>query len=586
MNKRIHAAAVGALILLAGTFPLRGQWLTQTILIKPGWTAIYLHVDASYETLDQLVGADSGNPIVEIWRWQSPASTLQFVTSPLAPLSTSSDWAAWTRPGSGVPVTLGSLTPNSAYLVHSIATTNYVWEIKGKPIAPNYAWTTTGLNFIGFPTVASNAPPFDRFLSLAPDFAGAAEIYQYVGGSLGASNPSQVIAFHSTTATRGQAFWFRAGTEFNDYFGPFQVSLTASGEIAFGDSGSQHSFHLRNTTATNVTISLRLLPSESPPAGQPAIAGTAPVLLRSGLNVTNLTYGYTALSGNTAQSWTLPPKGRPGSDITVVVGVNRSALADVQGAFYAGILRFTDSYGFLQVDVPVSAQSASMAGLWVGKALVTQVGSYLKSYERDADNKPVKSPDGSYIVTNVDISLGAVPRPFPLRLILHNDGTNVVLLQRVYYGLNMFSNLVVSTSESDLDPARASTARRISAIDLPWSSANAPWPFSGQLASGASLSTTVALPYDDQASNPFLHTYHPDHDNLDATFQNELPRGAESYDITRQITLAINPVNDDFTSLTHDGQTFSGSPSAGSARSPRSINLNHELPIQFPGIQL
>ncbi|HET7625214.1 MAG TPA: hypothetical protein VFM25_08105 [Verrucomicrobiae bacterium] len=582
MKKPIRAILFAFSLFSGAVFPVQAQWLTQSVLVKPGWTAIYLHVDASYKNLNELVGSEAKNPIDQIWRWQPPASA-QFVTSPLEPLTTSSDWANWSRFDTGVPATLSALTANSAYLVHSTATSNYVWQIKGKPIAPSYIWTTSGLNFFGFPTPPDNPPLLDNFLSLVPEFSGAAEFYQYVGGNLGGSNPGQVIARHALHVTRGQAFWVRAGTYFNDYFGPFQVSLSGSGEIALGDSGGQYSFHLRNTTATNLTVSVRLISSETPPTGQPAIAGAPPVLLRGALNITNLTYAYSDLSGGVAQ-WNLAPKGQPGSDITVVLGVNRSVLIGNPGKLYAGILRFTDSYGFSQVDVPVSAQASSLSGLWVGKAVITQVANYLKTYDRDANNKPIVSPDGNYIVTNVDTSLGPVAKPFPFRLILHNDGTNVVLLQRVYYGVNPFSKQVISTSESALDPAKLDSARRISAVNFPWSSANNPWPFSGQLAAGNTLTTTVALAYDDQASNPFLHTYHPDHDNLDATFKNELPRGAESYDITRQITLQIDPVGDDFGSLTHVGQTFSGTYSetivlAGSGSNSRTFNVSGNFSI-------
>jgi hypothetical protein len=151
-----------------------------------------------------------------------------------------------------------------------------------------------------------------------------------------------------------------------------------------------------------------------------------------------------------------------------------------------------------------------------------------------------------------------VAQPFPLRLILHNSGSQVVLLQRVFYGLGPGSNLVVATQESALDKSHLDTARRISAATFPWSSANEPWPMSGQFTPGGTLKVTVPLAYDDQASNPFLHTYHPDHDNLDATFQNKLPRGSESYDVTRQISLTLNPPGTDFDSLTSAGQSLNG----------------------------
>lgn len=51
----------------------QAQWLTQSITLKPGWNAVFLHVDPSHTTLDALVGADGGNPIQEVWLWQ-PAS--------------------------------------------------------------------------------------------------------------------------------------------------------------------------------------------------------------------------------------------------------------------------------------------------------------------------------------------------------------------------------------------------------------------------------------------------------------------------------------------------------------------------------
>ena len=117
---------------------------------------------------------------------------------------------------------------------------------------------------------------------------------------------------------------------------------------------------------------------------------------------------------------------------------------------------------------------------------------------------------------------------------------------------------MLATTESLLDPAHLDAARRITATHLPWSDANVPWSLTGLLAPGGLLTTTVDLAYDDQSSNPFLHTYHPDHDNLDATFQTELAQGYESYRITRQITLNVSPPGNDFGSLTSAAQSLVG----------------------------
>jgi hypothetical protein len=451
-----------------------------------------------------------------------------------------------------------NLVPNSAYLVYSTATTNYTWTVMGQPVGPNYSWTGSGLNFVGFPTPAASPPMFDSFISLGTNLQSATDIFQYPGGPLGPSNPSLVFALHTTPVTRGQAFWIRTQAGFNNYFGPFQAVVQGSSGVNFGDSSSQFSLQLQNVTATNVTVFVKLLASANPPAGQTPIAGVPPLLLRGALNTSTLVYGYTNLPVNAVQSFTLAPVGQPGASLQVVFGVNRYQMTGSPGALFAGILEFTDGFGFSQVDLPVSALQSSTAGLWVGSASVTQVGNYLKTFQTDNNNNPVVSSNGNYVVTGINTNLGPVPQPYPLRLIIHNDGSNVRLLQRVFYGLRYGTNQVIATQEAFLDATNLATARRISAVDLPYSDTNAPWAFSGQLVQGAVLTTTVNLDYGDQRSNPFLHTYHPDHDNLDASFQNQLARGMESYDISRQITLNINPPGNDFASLTSSSQSLSG----------------------------
>jgi len=161
---------------------------------------------------------------------------------------------------------------------------------------------------------------------------------------------------------------------------------------------------------------------------------------------------------------------------------------------------------------------------------------------------------GSYVVTSLNTNLGAVPTAFPLRLILHNDGTTCRLLQRVYYGLRQQTNVVVATTESVLDTATLNIARRISSSQLPWTAANTPWinANNSSLGLGGQLQFTVTDAYDDQTSNPFLHTYHPDHNNLsnpNPERATELLRGSQSYDIVRQITLTFAPAGTDFGSL-------------------------------------
>ncbi|MEY3274976.1 MAG: hypothetical protein RL153_241, partial [Verrucomicrobiota bacterium] len=184
---------------------------------------------------------------------------------------------------------------------------------------------------------------------------------------------------------------------------------------------------------------------------------------------------------------------------------------------------------------------------------------YLQTYQRDLDDKPVVQPDGSYAVAGVVTNLTPVPKSFPLRLIVHNPGSGpATLWQRIFHGLNASTNPIIATSESALAPNLISQARRISATQLPWSEANTGWTFTGPLRMNASVSVTVTNRFNQHESNPFLHTYHPDHDNLNEQFSRELPQGAESYTITREITLRTRPSAMDFNARVGAASSFEG----------------------------
>ena len=585
---------LSALLFVASTVCARAQWSTESFPLQPGWNAVYLNVDSSYDSLDNIVGADNSNPITQVWLWQPSQATAQFVSDPQQPTTGNSQWLSWVR-SIGPLSKLRSLVGNQAYMVY-VPTDGlpYTWKLKGKPVPPQYLWKSTGLNLIGFPSVPTNPATFDTYLAPAPQLEASlasspnAGIYAYVGGALGFNNPQQVFTLSAQPVNRGQAFWVRTGG-FNSYFGPFNVLLSSSSGINFGDKLSQFSFRLQNQTASPLTVNLSSVRSEPAPASQPPVRGETPLLLRGSLNLTNLTYGFTTLNGATNRI-TLQPQGQPGSDVEVVVGLNRSVLTNAPGDLLAGILRLTDATGLEQVDVPVSAQMVSNAGLWVGTAVVGVVNQYLNSYytaatlrdmtniltQLNLSNSPTVSymletntsriivlttTNGTYLPKQTDTSPAGVARPFSLRLIVHS-GTNGLntLLQRVYVGPAVSNQQIVAVRQSLLDPNQLSSARRISCTHLPWEpeDQNLGYASHAPLLRGSSVSFTVFLPHDDQRSNPFLHTYHPDHDNLSADYSAALKPGIESYSIRRLITLYINPPKNDFASLTAAGSTLAG----------------------------
>lgn len=462
---------------------------------------------------------------------------------------------------------LQKLVGAAAYLVNNGGASDYTWTIKGRPVAPVNRWTSEGLNLVGFPTPVAAPPLFANFLAPSPVLQ-AAEIYHYPGGPLSVSNPQRLFTLATSPVKRGQAFWIRSGDAYNRYFGPFEVILQDHSGVNFGDSTAQYSIRLRNLTSTERTVTLTALASETAPAGEAATQGdienrNVPLLLRGALDAADLTYAYASLN-STPGNWTLAPAGQVGSEVEIVLGVNRGVMSGPSGTLYAGVLRFTDSDGLSQVDAPVSATVPSNAGLWVGSAEITQVRSYLKSFQKDMKGALVVSTNeadfGSYVTTGLNTDFGPVPEPMNLRLIVHADsGGAARLMQRVYHGIRDDSNLVLATRQQYLDSDTLASARRVSAIHLPWSESNDGWAFAGgALQPGDTLTATVDLAYDDRASNPFIHAYHPDHDNLDAKFEKQLSADKESYKVSRQITVAPGAPGDDFNSLTRGGQILSG----------------------------
>ncbi len=556
MNGMSIARLAACLLLVTAAHEAAAQWTTETFELKSGWTAFYLHIDPSHATINTLLAADPNSPIDEIWLWVPGTGAMQFYDSPEQPTDGSTQWLKWTR-NLGPASPLQRLVPNAAYLIS--VRRDYTWTLTGRPVPPHLSWTSTGMNFLGFSTPRAGPPTWESFLGPDTSLHAYAEIYFYPGGKLGSKNPMLLLDLRNARVRRGQAYWVRA-EEYNRYFGPFELSLQSAGGILFHDRLGQYRLRLNNATNQSITVTGTLLPSVAPPAGQIPIADTPPLLMRGELDLTDLTYAFTRFSEG-PQTWSLAPRGQPGSEIEITLGLDRSLMSGQPGTVFAGILRLSDSLGHSQFDLPVSAEVASDAGLWVGNALVTEVQHYLAEYELTNTGGPAQAADGSYIVTGIDESLGPVSRPFPLRLIVHNSGQgDARLLQRVYIGHQTTENVVIARRESVLHPSLLSAARRISVVHLPWSDENVSWAFSGRLRLGADISVTVPIHYDDQASNPFVHSYHPDHDNRDATFNQTLPQGFESYGVTRILRLQVIPplADGDFVSLTGSSTTLSG----------------------------
>lgn len=420
--------------------------------------------------------------------------------------------------GSTTVATLTGVTTAEAYQL----------TIPQRIMLPRSVWMRGGANFLGMPALGgTDAPTLSTYFATFPAaIASNARVYKYVGGDIGVGNPLPIYAPSAEKLDRNQAYWFEAAVT-GDFAGPLEVITSDPDGLVFGRTSSFVNVRLRNRTSTAMTVTLTpedsapvpaayTSPQITVPTGGATVALTRVPLLRRTFSQQNspvsgqLETVSTDTSVSGAFTETIPPL----SEIRITVGPDRSKMTAAAGTLYASFLRVRDAGKLVDVPLPISARASSLQGLWVGDAQVSRVDPVLR---------------GS--------SGSSTARSFPLRLIIHVDAAGIVrLLSQVCIGKLSGSaqEVGLSTRESALQSDRKSSAVRLSAghlpLDLILSASGGSFALGNFVDFGP-----ISLAHNDP-TNPFVHTYHPDHDNRDARFQS-LPAGVESYTVSRRVRL-------------------------------------------------
>ena len=184
---------------------------------------------------------------------------------------------------------------------------------------------------------------------------------------------------------------------------------------------------------------------------------------------------------------------------------------------------------------PIDLSESRSNGLWVGRVIVDKV-----NFVSDSDVTQSKVPK-------------PVQHPFEFRIILHwNEEGEQRVVRLLKQAFEMWDSSkkqkIVVTEQDDAEKLvsekRATPLRRIDSVVF---SNREPILFNAAGIFGEelySLSGEMNVEYDDDR-NPFVHRYHPDHNNLDERYENVLPAGDESYSINREFKLKFtaSPVN-------------------------------------------
>ena len=497
-------------LFLAVQSGIQAQWVSKTYTLPPGWSSIWLPGDATYDTVGNLFPS----AVTQVWRWNPNPNKIQFIQSPSDATAESEEWTVWKRDGSESK--LSRIIGNSAYLVFNSASSNQTLSLSLFPRPPSNSWLISGANFMGFPAL-QNSKNFSQYFasfinSGKTGLPADTKVYKYIGGNLSSSNPAllDLSANSSEFVSPTASYWFSMPAV-SDFSGPLSYEMASSDGLAFGRSVTMLTLGIKNRTTTTLTCNFTLESSATAPSGQPAITGPVALNIRR-LNADGTS--TTVSAGN--QTITIPANGMTNVDFIV----DRSGMSATSGTLYASILRIRDTSGFTDVQIPVTAQPADRAGLWFCQVAVNGVKS------------------------TVDNST-ATAQTFSLNFLIHQSGTSTCLLRQAFagklastgnpLGIATKESLVLATGVSDVDPARF-----YSPI-MPYNAS----VINGIGSLASSLTCTIVHDANDPV-NPFVHTYHPDHDNLNATIT---APAAESYTVNRTCSFTINNAKSTASSL-------------------------------------
>jgi hypothetical protein len=531
---------VGALALVLSVSGARAQWVTQTMTLAPGWNAVWLEVQPTNNAIEAVFG---GLPLESVWTYQSRLSSVQFIEDPSEPVWNRSSWRVYipTHRVESFQNNLFAAHANRAYLVHITNSTPVTWSVTGRPSVRPLEWVPDALNLVGFPVDPAMAPPFAEFFAgirahSDPETGQPRKIYR-----LQPSGAWTLVAGNELME-RNVAYWVMSEGP-STFTAPLELTLPMSDGLDFGGTAGEFTIRLRNV---------------SPSGGLATLTDqTFPSLL-----------SYYRFSTNNAEIWPALP-----ADLDIELAsaefrdlrlaIRRKDFTSVE---HASIVEVRSDSGTLY-RLPVSARAGAgfagtfgvspaeeargHAGLWVG---MVSLGAVAEVNSGIVETNPVTR---EITRTGTNPNPTPVRTPLDFRILLHVDTNGVTrLLKEVIQmwrdgtytndpsGLKRVAEpgrMVLLTDSSLTLPYRGvalragvPVGRRISTLGYDFDGGtNNFLELSGFFAVSNSISGSLALP-STAPSNPFRHKYHPDHDNLDATFR---AFSEEAYAITRDIEL-------------------------------------------------
>jgi hypothetical protein len=374
----------------------------------------------------------------------------------------------------------------------------------------------------GLPVTASNGPSFAEYFEASSAHTGQ-PVYR-----LAPNGQWQLVTSPASTVIEpGRAYWIR--TEGNSSFqGPMQLVLDQGESLEFSAaldeirvvlrnrSGAAGSFQIQRISNGAMPLQFRNEDPETQEVGWPDLQGTLVLDAPADKDVfLTLAAKRTAFNADRMEE-VLAITDENGQ--RVLLGVGGNTKQPLLGARIAGGKAVTAVNGF--------------AGLWVGDVLIDSVS---------------QAQTGGTLPTPTN-------RPFKQRFLIHVNASGEARLLKDVIQMWEEGTMQPSAADPSLqevdEPGRyvlitdknliglysgatnvdgASVGIRYSTVAYDFSAPT--MAFVGNFGPGSEISASVVVA-SNLPTNPFLHKYHPDHDNLDANFLNP---AAEAYEVVRNI---------------------------------------------------
>ncbi len=528
---------------LAGQVSSFGQLITRTFDLKQGWNSVYLDVVPTNATAEVIF---RGLPVLSAWRPQDKASSVDFISDPSEPVWNRDRWLAYvpTNRIESIDNNLFQIDGGRPYLIQLSAAAR--WTVTGTPYFGPVTWKADAYNLKGFPVDGEITPSFNDFFQSSPSHYDAAAGKIQPIFRLGATGRWEQVS-GSDYMDPQTAYWVYCKGA-SQFVAPIEVVTDAPEGVDF-DRG------LRETLIRVVNRSSSSFIASVSEQGAPG-----PTALTRG--VFNPTVGVI---------WDkLPPvlvsTLSVGDSLELRLAPDRTAVPDSGYASYLDIrdnagTRFTFPIHIRKLVVataglpPAQAQASRLAGLWSG---VISVKAVSEAHSGQLVTTQTSKTGEALQVERRGTSDSPTPvrTSFDLRVLLHvSNSGQTRMLHEVWQmwqdgtyktqpdGTKVIDKpgrYVLITDESLLSQFKSAILKDGRPANRRLSSATfffPPTSDGNQLLLGGAFGinqTNIGgyqLPATDPR-NPYLHRFHPDHDNLDNTEFKDFKR--EAFDISRQ----------------------------------------------------